>query len=173
MLKEQIPEAEITIYHPEPLVMDNGLDEFYQEAQNKFGVKYLKARIKEVVEKPPHNLLLRAVNAESGRMVEDEADMVVLSTGLVPAVSDDLALMLSLQRGVGSFFESTNPETDTVTTNVEGVFLAGVAEGPKSIMASVQQAHAAAFKASGVLKKLEAEASSSIRVSNKGGDKSG
>jgi len=165
LLKEQIPEVDSTIYYPESLVTGNGSDDFYREAKSKFGVKYLKARVKEVAQKSPHNLLVRAVNAESGTMIEDEADMVVLSTGVVPALSEDLGTMLSLKTGVGGFFVSTKPETDTVATNVEGVFLAGVAAGPKAIAESVQQAHAAAFAAADVLKKLDKATSPSVRSS--------
>ena len=155
LLKEQVPTADITIYYPNSLVGGDGFDEFYERARNEFGVKYQKTQVNEVLEKPAHNLLLRGRNIESNENVEDEVDMVVLSTGLIPAASGDFGGMLSLKTGVGNFLQAADSKRDLVTTDVEGVFLAGVAEAPKDITESVKQAYAAAVKASTVLENLE------------------
>ncbi len=155
LLKEQIPSADVTIYYPDSLFDGDGFEEFYEKAKNEFDVKYQKAQVNEIVEKPSHNLLLRVKNLEPNENVEDEADMVILSTGMVPATSGDFGGILSLKTGVGSFLEAADPSKDSVTTNIEGVFLAGAAESPKDIERSVNQAHAAAAKASAILEKLE------------------
>ena len=165
MLKEQIPDADVTIYYPESLATSNGFEEFHERAKKQLGIKYVKAEVKEVAERPQHILLLRGVHAESGKTLEDEADMVVLSTGLVPAASGDFGGSLSLKTGLGNFFESINPKAGGVTTNIESVFIAGTAEGPKSIAESIQQAHSAAFKASDALEMLTKTGSMSIKSS--------
>lgn len=98
---------------------------------------------------------MRLKNIGSKESIEDEADMVVLSTGLVPAASGDFGGILSLKTGIGNFLDVVDSKKDSVAMDVEGVFVAGVAEAPKDIAKSVEQAHAAAVKASLVLEKLE------------------
>lgn len=165
LLKEQVPTADITIYYPDSLAEGDGFDQFYERAKSEFGVKYQKAQVNEVVEKTAHNLLLRLRNIESNENIEDEVDMVVLSTGLVPAASGDFGGMLSLKTGVGNFLQASDTKKDSVTTDVEGVFVAGVAESPKDIEESVKQAQAAAAKASAVLENLEKTKTLSVKSS--------
>jgi heterodisulfide reductase subunit A len=153
LLKELIPGADITIYHAGSLKSDEGLEEYYKKARNEYGIKYSRAKITEVVEKPTHNLLIRASTGESGKLVENEVDMLVLSTGLVPSPNDFVdALRLKLDEG--GFFEAVDSDSISVQTSTEGVFVVGAAEGPKDIAKSVKQADAAALKASTYLRKL-------------------
>jgi len=71
---------------------------------------------------------------------------------LVPAVTDEMKKVLPMPLGDDGFFATAHPKIDPVTTTLERVFTAGVAEGPKDIPDSVAQASAAAMKASIVLK---------------------
>jgi heterodisulfide reductase subunit A len=87
-----------------------------------------------------------------GDPIKTEFDMVVLSTGLVPAAAKEFEKNLPLKIGEGDFFSAINPRVDPVSTSVEGVFVAGVAEGPKDIAESIDQATLAANKAAAILK---------------------
>jgi len=78
--------------------------------------------------------------------------MVVLSAGLVPPQNENLKKTFHSPIGDDGFFVTSNPKSDPVTTTMEGVFVAGVAEGPKDIPDAVIQASAAAMKASIFLK---------------------
>lgn len=155
LLKQQVPSADVTIYYPDSLVEADGFDGFHETAKKQCDIKYSKAQVTQVTEKPSHNLLLRVKNIGSKENVEEEVDMIVLSTGFVPAASGDFGGSLSLKTGVGNFLEATDSGKGAVTTSVEGVFLAGAAEGPKDIAKSMEQAHAAAVKAAAFLEKLE------------------
>jgi len=153
LVKEHVPGVDVTIYYMDIRAFGKGFEEFYQRAKGEFGINYVKGRVAEVLENPANNnLFLRAENIESGELIEDEVDMVVLSTGLVPAATNDFEKILPLKMGDDNFFVTGNPKIDPVTTNLEGVFIAGVAEGPKDIPDSVAQASAAAMKASILLK---------------------
>ncbi len=163
MLKELVPEADVTIYYPDSLVIDDEYKEYYEQAKTEHGIKYFKAQVKEVTEKPTNNLQIRAVS-ESGRPIESEADLVVLATGLVP-VGSDFTDALGLKLDDGGFFEGLRSNGDTVQTNVEGVFVAGVAGGPKDIARSVKQADVAALKAAAHLRKLSEIKTTSTRRS--------
>jgi len=153
LVREHVPGVDVTIYYMDIRAFGKAFEEFYQRAKNEFGIKYVKGRVAEVIENPANNnLFIRAENIEKGELIEDEVDMVVLSTGIVPAATNDFEKVLPLKMGDDNFFVTANPKIDPVTTNIDGVFVAGVAEGPKDIPDSVAQASAAAMKASILLK---------------------
>lgn len=153
MVKRQIFGADVTIYHSDTLAFSNQFEEFFHKAKSDLGIKYVNGRISQVRENPANsNLLLRGSNTESGQPIEDEVDMVVLSTGVVPAAGEEFQKLLSIKRDDDGFFTPSNPNLDTVTTSTEGVYIAGVASGPKDISESISQAKVAAMKAASLLK---------------------
>ena len=153
LVKEHVPGVDVTIYYMDIRAFGKAFEEFYQRAKNEFGIKYIKGRVAEVQENQVNNnLFIRTENVESGELIEDEVDMVILSTGLVPTATNDFEKILPLKMGDDNFFVAANPQIDPVTTNIDGVFIAGVAGGPKDIPDSVAQASAAAMKASILLK---------------------
>ena len=152
LVKKQVPNVDVTIYYTDMPAFGKGFEEFYQKARSEFGIKYLKGEVTELVETLTHNLYVHAKNVDTKQPMKDEFDMAVLSTGLVPAATSELANVLPLKKDEGEFFLALNPKTDSVTTNVDGVFIAGVAEGPKDISESVEQASVAAMKAAALLK---------------------
>jgi heterodisulfide reductase subunit A len=153
LLKEHVPEIDITIFYMDIRAYGKGFEEFYQRAKEEFGIKYIKGRVAEIVEdSDTQNLFLRVENTETGEILEHEADMVILSAGLVSPRNDSLKKILPIPIGDDGFFVTSNPKSDPVATKIEGVFVAGVAEGPKDIPDAVTQASAAAMKASNFLK---------------------
>jgi heterodisulfide reductase subunit A len=153
LLKEHVPEVDVAIFYIDIRAYGKGFEEFYQRAKEEFGIKYIKGRVAEIIEDPhTQNLFLRAENTETGEILEHEADMVVLSAGLVSPRNGSLKKILPIPVGDDGFFIASNPKSDPVATKVEGIFVAGVAEGPKDIPDAVTQASAAAMKASNFLK---------------------
>jgi len=153
LLKEHVPEIDITVFYMDVRAYGKGFEEFYQRAKQEFGINYIRGRVAEITEDlRTQNLIIKAENTETGEILEHEADMVVLSAGLVSLKNDNLKKILPIPVGDDGFFASPNPKSDPVTTKIEGVFIAGVAEGPKDIPDAVIQASAAAMKASNLLK---------------------
>ena len=153
LVKKQIPNAEVTVYYDEMPAFGKGFEEFHQKARSELGIKYVRAEVSRIVENPiSRNLHLYARNITVGDPIKAEFDMVVLSTGLVPAASKEFQKNLSIKTGEDGFFLAVSPKVDSVSTNVDGVFLAGVAEGPKDVAESIEQAILAASRAATVLK---------------------
>jgi len=153
LLKEHVPGIDVTIFYMDIRAYGKGFEEFYQRAKQEFGIKYVRGRVAEIIEDPhTQNLFLRTENTETGEILEHEADMVILSVGLVPPRNEDLKKILPIPISDDGFFVASNPKSDPVATKIEGVFIAGVAEGPKDIPDTVVQASAAAMKASIFLK---------------------
>lgn len=153
LIKKQVPNAEVTVYYNEMPAFGKGFEDFQQKARSELGIKYVRAEVSRIVENPvTRNLHLYARNIAIGDSIKAEFDLVILSTGLVPAVAKEFLKSLPLDISNGDFLTAINPDVDSVSTNVEGVFLAGVAEGPKDIEESIEQATLAANKAAGILK---------------------
>ena len=88
----------------------------------------------------------------SGRMLEQEMDMIILSVGLEPTEDQkELAGILGIDVDEYGWYKAVRHEIDPVMTNRPGIWIAGVCEGPKDIPDSVAQASAAA---AGVLQSI-------------------
>ena len=154
LIKEHVPEVEVKIFYMDIRAFGKGFEEFYRRAEKEFDIKYVRGRVAEILEDPTtKNLFIHAENIETSKLVEEEADMVVLSTGLVPAATENIEKTLPVKIGEDGFLAIVNPKMNPVTTSIEGVFTAGAAEGPKDIPDSVAQASAAAMRASIILGK--------------------
>jgi heterodisulfide reductase subunit A len=81
---------------------------------------------------------------ENGKAVRENFDLVVLSVGIMPGLSNPrLAQLLKLDSDRHGFFAPSDL-IDSTTTIHQGVFLAGTAQGPKDIADSIAQAGQAA-----------------------------
>lgn len=81
----------------------------------------------------------------SGKKNEFSADMVVLCPAIIPAKdASRLSEILLISQGKDGFFTEGHTKLAPVSTNIEGIFIAGCAQGPKDIQSSVAQAAAAA-----------------------------
>jgi len=78
---------------------------------------------------------------------------VVLVTGMVPRENADLINVLKLPVDAGGFFNEIHPKLRPVETVVDGVFIAGSAQGPKTLAESVASALAAVSKGAALLLK--------------------
>ncbi len=85
------------------------------------------------------------------------ADLVVLVTGMVPRENDDLIRTLKLPVGRDGFFNEIHPKLRPVETVVDGVYLAGACQSPKSSAEAVTSGLAAVTQSAAVLKRGVAE----------------
>ena len=89
----------------------------------------------------------------AGEEVEIRPDLVVLVTGMVPRENDALTRVLKIPVGQDGFFREIHVKLRPVETVVDGVFIAGTAQGPKNVAESVQSALASVAKAGALLLK--------------------
>ena len=86
-----------------------------------------------------------------GEEIEVPVDLVVLAVGMMPRPVDDLVAMLKVSRGADRFLLEVHPKLRPVETTVNGVVLAGTAQGPMNIQESLSAAAAAAAKVAALL----------------------
>jgi heterodisulfide reductase subunit A len=140
-----------TIFYRDIRTISTGAEEMYREAR-RMGVLFVRipsGQKPEVIGKK-HAQAIRCFDDLLGRPLEVPTDLVVLSVGMRPRQAETAKLhdMLKASLGLDGFFLERHPELAPVETVVEGVLLAGTAQGPKDIVDSVAQASAAAAKAS-------------------------
>ncbi|MDP4273502.1 MAG: FAD-dependent oxidoreductase [Bacteroidota bacterium] len=146
-VKEMLPEAEVFSFYMDLRMFDKGFEALYREAQEKYGVNFIRGRLSEACENNDGSILLKVEDTLAGRPMKMSVDLLVLLVGFVPAGSTaDLANMLGMSLSVDGFLEVKDDNMLTTVSPVEGVFLAGACCGPKTIACTLNEARSAALK---------------------------
>lgn len=87
----------------------------------------------------------------SGEVVRIEPDLLVLVTGMVADHSPEITDVLKVPVGKDGFLNEIHPKLRPVETVIDGIFIAGNAQGPKTVAESVSSALAAAAKSASLL----------------------
>jgi heterodisulfide reductase subunit A len=148
--KEHDPELDITIFQIDVRAYGKNFEEFYNRARKEYGIKYINSRPPEVIVNPDNSLSLKFEDFNTGDLVTGKYDLIVLSIGLDPADSTH-ALANSSGIGLDDFGNIATTIENPVETSVAGIYVCGVAQGPKDIPDTVAQASAAASKAAALL----------------------
>ena len=152
------PDTEVTCYYMDIRSFGKGFEEFYKTSQEKYGIEFIRGRPAEILENDDLTLTVRAEDTLLGKVTEYTYDLVVLSVGLEPPKgSNELRQTLGLSRTSDGFYMEAHPKLRPVDTLTDGVYIAGVAQGPKDIPDSVAQGSAAASRAAIPMAKGEVE----------------
>jgi quinone-modifying oxidoreductase subunit QmoA len=103
------------------------------------GVRLMKGKVGKVERGSDGMLSLRVEDVESGRLLEDSADLVVLATGMVPSARDNGLPIKTVADEDGFIYDDPQAR----------ICVAGVARAPVDVAASVRDATGAAAKAWG------------------------
>jgi heterodisulfide reductase subunit A len=166
MIKEKFPETDVIILYGDVRVYKE-YEDFYslaREHQVKF-VKHIEEVTPEIIQGPEGKLSVTAYDALSGREMTLPCDWVVLSTPLIPHKEEViLARMLKIPISSDGFLMEAHVKLRPVDTQMDGIFLAGVASGPKDVPESIISAKAAAARAATLManKKMRTEALTSV-----------
>jgi len=153
LLSGSLPLADITIYYMDIRAFGKGYEEFYSEAR-AMGINFVKAKVARINPDENNNPVLRIEYQEAGsKPVEIKYDLVVLSQGIIPSVRNFFRLDLKLNEYgfVNSMDRTSNPSEP----NNDGVFVCGVARGPKDIPDTIADAGSAAVSAVNYIKSVK------------------
>ncbi|MFO7768128.1 MAG: FAD-dependent oxidoreductase [bacterium] len=143
-----------TIFYRDIRTVSTGAEELYRKAR---GMGVLFVRIppgqQPDVEGEKWARAVRSRDELLDRELEVPTDLVVLSVGMRPRQPETKHFheMLKASLGLDGFFLERHPELAPVETVVDGVFVAGTAQGPKDLVDTASQASAAAAKAAVLL----------------------
>lgn len=148
--------APLRQYHLHRDVRTYGHNELAYEEARRRGALFLRYTedAPPVVERDADGLRVRVRDElTAGEELEIRADLVVLATGMVPRVNETLMNVLKLPVSRDGFLNEIHLKLRPVETVIDGVFIAGAAQSPKTMAESVGSALAAAGKAGALLKK--------------------
>ncbi len=141
-----------TIFLNDLRTFGKGFERYYNNAVEKYGVRYVKSFISTIKEDPSTKNLLISFIDEEGKLTEEEFDLVVLSMGLVPSkASQELAERVDIKLNKFGFVEPQPMKPGE--TSRDGIFVAGAFEAPKDIPESVMSASSAAALSTELLSK--------------------
>ncbi len=154
-IKELNPEAEVSVLYRDMRTYGE-LEYFYRQARQQ-GVHFFRFNHEE----PPQ------VSARDGslsvtfkdhvlqRDLRLPADLLVLSAGMRPSDTEELATILKLARNPDGYFMEAHVKLRPVDMVNEGIYVCGTAHGPKLISETVAQAMAASSRAATFLSQAE------------------
>jgi len=162
-IKQTHPEANVLVLYRD--IRSYGLREKYYQQARDLGVLFVhydtepdeRGRGGEpLVEQRDGALYVSAFDPISQQNLTFVADVLALSVGIGPREdAEHLSTMLKVPLNAERFFLEAHMKLRPVEFATEGVFLAGMAHGPKFIEESIAQAAAAASRACTVLSKDE------------------
>ncbi|MCX6348589.1 MAG: FAD-dependent oxidoreductase, partial [Candidatus Aureabacteria bacterium] len=158
-IKETNPRAEVYILYRD--MRTYGFSEVHYQEAREAGVVFLRYeedRKPEVREKDG-KIRVKFYNYLLEREVELEASTLVLSAGIVmPPDVSDLSQMLKVPLTADRMFLEAHAKLRPLDFSSDGIYLCGLAHGPKTLRESVSQGLGAAARAATLLSRSEIQA---------------
>jgi len=146
-LKSLDPAVEVSILFRD--IRMPGMQELYYQQARRLGVRFLRYEPPErpLVEVDGDRLRVTVRDTLYDETVTLEADLLALSTGIVPRDNRALADVLGVGLDEDGFFAEAHPKLRPTDLARPGIFLCGLAYGPRFITETIAQARAAALRA--------------------------
>ena len=161
VFQKAVPDAEPWIFYQDVRADGKGYEEFYARAREQ-NVKFVRGLAAQVI---PSNrgLIVKAEDTIAGVPIEENFDLVVLSTAIIPRPdTEELAKNLGLHTGPDGFLLERHYKLNPVDSPRAGVYMSGCVLGPKDVRETVLESMATGSKAATFIGQGELEASPEI-----------
>ncbi len=150
-LKTLHPDIQIVIFYRD--LMAYGFYESYYTQARKAGILFIQYTPdqKPQVHVQDTKVVVRALEPIIAQDIEVTADLLVLATGIQPALPPNLAKAYGISLDPDGFFLEADSKWRPVDALKEGVFACGLSHSPRSITESIATAEAAAQRALRIL----------------------
>jgi heterodisulfide reductase subunit A2 len=151
-------DAEVTSFYIDMRTNQKNYEEFYQRLLGE-GMRFVRGKVAEVTDAarmPSEHgkLIVQCEDTLIGRQQRYPVDMVILMGAIEPQEdARELGLKCGISCSMDGWYTERHPKLDPVATMTDGIFVAGVCQGPKDIPASVAQGAAAAARVAGMITK--------------------
>ena len=149
-------DAEVTSCYIDMRTTQKGYDEFYERLLEE-GMNFIRGKVAEITDaaRTPEEegkLIVQVEDTLIQKQRRIPVDMVVLMAALEPrADAREVGLQFGISCSMEGWFTERHPKLDPVATMTDGIFIAGAAQGPKDIPATVGQGAAAAARVQGLI----------------------
>lgn len=155
-IREMLPHCELFSFYMDLRMFDRHFEELYYEAQQKWGVNFIRGRLSECSENSDHSILIKTEDTLTGKPLKMNVDMVVLLIGFIPEPENaGFTGSLSLEQGDDGFLLPADCHLGNNLTKSPGVFLAGAVKGPTGITEAMADGKAAAIAARNYLQSAQ------------------
>ena len=157
LIRAAWPKTEVTVCYTDIRVSGRDAEEYYDRAR-RAGVRFLRGNVAEVDVGGGRPVVVTEDTLGGGGRVELPADLVVLSTALVPSRdAAKLAEVMPLATDPQGFLRPVHPKLRPVDMAARGIHVAGSAEFPKFVQDCIIEAGAAAQRAGTLVSREELE----------------
>ena len=144
-LKELHPNARIYCFYMDLRMFGRYYEDMYYQAQNKYGVQFIRGRVSEVSEDIEGKLVVKAEDTLAGQPLRATLDYLVLMSGMeCHENAPKIATLFNISLAEDGFFQPCNAYNNSLSSMQPGLFFAGACTGPKTYTDSVNEARAAA-----------------------------
>lgn len=133
-------------------------EELYKKARD-LGILFIRYYLKNKpsVKKDGNDLYVNIFDPVSQQPLKIYTDYIILASAIEPEQNEDLGQLLKYYVNSEGFINEAHPNLRPVDLAVDGFFVAGMCNYPKTIDESIAQAKASASRASIILSKTEME----------------
>lgn len=142
----KLPGASITGFYSDLCLPGKEAQGFFNRISREANIELMHMKDPDSIEitQEAEKTMIRFTDIQ-GRSHGVAADMVVLAPAMEGARdAETMAKLFDISQGKGGFFAEESTTLAPVSTAMEGIFIAGCAQGPKDIQSSVAQGQAAA-----------------------------
>jgi len=168
-IKRRYPDTRVYYIYRDMRTFGRGHEDYYRKAGESM-ILFLKYRPEAppVVSSDPKGLLVTVQDVlTENEVIAIPADLVILNVGMVPrADASNVQSVLRIARGMDGFFQEAHAKLRPLDTPLDGIYLAGTAQGPKDITDSSAMGSAAAAKAVIPLARGKVEVEPTVAVVN-------
>lgn len=143
-IREHLPESAVFCFYMDMRMGGAHYEEFYREAQEVWGVNFIRGKVSEAGEKIDNRLVIKVEDTLAGRPLKMELDLLVLMAGMeMSEGGKKIASLGGLNTGENRFFAAADHHYGSNISNVKGVFYAGTCTAPMNITETISHARAA------------------------------
>jgi len=143
-IRENLTESKVFCFYMDMRMGGAYYEELYREAQEQWGVTFIRGKVSEVSETIDNRLVIKAEDTLAGRPLKMELDMLVLMAGIeMSEGGKKIAGISGLNTGENRFFASADHHYGSNKSNIEGIFYAGTCTAPMNITETISNARAA------------------------------
>jgi heterodisulfide reductase subunit A len=152
-IREHIQGSKVFCFYMDMRMGGAHYEELYREAQEKWGVSFIRGKVSEASESIKHRIIVKVEDTLAGRPLKMELDLLVLMAGMEMAEGGrSIAELGGLSTGENRFFASKDHHFGSNISNVDGVFYAGTCTAPMNITETISHARAAVTEVAEYLK---------------------
>jgi heterodisulfide reductase subunit A len=143
-IREHLNQSKVFCFYMDMRMGGALYEELYREAQEIWGVNFIRGKVSEVSENIGNKLLVKVEDTLAGRPLKMELDMLILMAGMeMSEGGKKIAALSGLRTGDNRFFSASDNHYGSNRSNIEGLFYAGTCTAPMSITETISHARAA------------------------------